>query len=350
VQVVSLVGARPQFVKLAPVARALSSRGIDHKIIHTGQHYDRGMSDAFFEDLAIPPADVQLGVGSGSHGGQTGAILTKLDPVLTAMNPDWLLVYGDTNSTLAGAITAVKLHVPLAHLEAGLRSGNRRMPEEHNRVLTDHAADLCLAPTELAMRNLSLEALGDRSRLVGDVMTDICFSVRDRVRELPVPVPGFPPDEEYYLATIHRAENTDDAEHLAQLLERLSSLDLPVILAVHPRLERRSRELGLALDRGVLHPVGPLSYPAMISAVQSSNGVVTDSGGLQKEAFLLGKPCTTLRTETEWPETLEDGWNVLDPRAEHLAALVRRPLPTSPRKTPYGDGRAAFRVADELLR
>ena len=180
-RIVSLVGARPQFVKLAPVAHALAAQGVEHKIIHTGQHYDYGMSEAFFADLAIPDVDVQLGVGSGSHGVQTGTILAKLDPVLADLAPDWLLVYGDTNSTLAGAVAAVKQHIRVAHLEAGLRSGNRRMPEEHNRVLTDHAADLCLAPTAIAMANLARENLGSRSKLVGDVMTDVCFTVRDRV-------------------------------------------------------------------------------------------------------------------------------------------------------------------------
>lgn len=347
-RVVSLVGARPQFVKLAPVARAMAARGVQHQIIHTGQHYDYEMSGAFFADLAIPEVDVQLGVGSGSHGVQTGSILAKLDPVLAELAPDWLLVYGDTNSTLAGAVAAVKLHIPVAHLEAGLRSGNRRMPEEHNRVLTDHAADLCLAPTERAIENLVRENLGERSRLVGDVMTDICFAVRDHVTLEPLPIPGLAPGAPFYLATMHRAENTDDPSRLARLLARLSGLDLPVVLPVHPRLERKAAEIGVSLDRGALHPVPPLPYPAMISAVLQSRSVVTDSGGLQKEAFLLGRLCTTLRTETEWPETLDADWNRLDPEAENLDELVARSVSPTPSSLPYGDGRAAFHAIDAI--
>ncbi|MDQ1746985.1 MAG: hypothetical protein QOD07_1248, partial [Frankiaceae bacterium] len=204
-KVVSIVGARPQFVKLAPVAAALSASGDTHVIVHTGQHYDERMSDVFFEDLRIPQPDVHLGVGSGSHGAQTGAMLGAMDAVLDEHRPDWVLVYGDTNSTLAGAVSAVKMHLPVAHLEAGLRSFNRRMPEEHNRVLTDHAADLCLAPTDAAMRHLADEGLGPRAVLVGDVMTDICLMVRDRVSDDPPPLPAGFTAGGYVVATIHRA-------------------------------------------------------------------------------------------------------------------------------------------------
>ena len=354
--VVSVVGARPQFVKLAPVAEAVASAaGWTHGIVHTGQHYDTRMSDAFFADLRIPDPDVHLGVGSGSHGAQTGAMLAGLEEVLLERRPDVVLVYGDTNSTLAAAVAAVKIAVPVAHLEAGLRSFNRRMPEEHNRVLTDHAADLLLAPTEVAMGHLRTEGLADRSHLVGDVMTDVCLRTRDAVRraggdvraELGLPADGGP----FVLATIHRAENTDDPQRLRAVVAALTSLDVPVVLPAHPRLVERCARFGVDLQAAPLHTVPPLSYPQTVAAVVAAQAVVTDSGGLQKEAYLLDTPCTTLRTETEWTETLHGGWNVLvGSLAElaDLAAVVGRPAPTAPRGTPYGDGRAAYRVVETL--
>jgi len=350
VRVVSIVGARPQFVKLAPVAKAFAAGGIEHKIIHTGQHYDVNMSDSFFVELGIPNPDLHLGVGGGSHGVMTGRMLEQLDPVLEDMDPDWVLVYGDTNSTIAGTLSAVKMHLPVAHLEAGLRSFNRRMPEEHNRVLTDHAADLCLAPTEVAMGHLADEGLASRAVLVGDVMTDVCLQVRDSVLANPRPVPGVAPGEEYVMATIHRADNTDDPKRLAHILDALGSLDRKVILPVHPRLRARAEADGITIARGNLTTIDPLAYPDMVNAVTNAAGVITDSGGLQKEAFLLGTICTTVRTETEWVETVENGWNVLDPDAEHLAEYATRPHPESDPGHPYGDGKAARNVADVLLK
>ncbi len=347
-KVVSVVGARPQFVKLAPVAQAFDEAGIEHKIVHTGQHYDPGMSDVFFADLRIPAPDVHLAVGSASHGAQTGAMLGQLEEVLDAERPDWVLVYGDTNSTLAAAVAAVKIHLPLAHLEAGLRSFNRRMPEEHNRVLTDHAADLLLAPTEVAMRHLADEGLAARSELVGDVMTDVCFRVRDAVLERGLePIAGLAAGE-YLVSTIHRAENTDDPERLRAIVEGLAALPTPVLLLAHPRLRARCSEHGIRLDQGSLVIADPLPYPEMVAAVLGSRGVVTDSGGLQKEAFLLGKVCTTLRTETEWVETLAGGWNVLAPDLAGLAALVNREPDGPQHEAPYGAGDAAVRVAQTL--
>ena len=348
-KVVSIVGARPQFVKLAPVAHAFSAAGHHHVIVHTGQHYDTRMSDVFFEDLQIPEPDVHLGVGSGSHGVQTGAMLGALDAVLEEHEPDWVLVYGDTNSTIAGALAAVKLHLPVAHLEAGLRSFNRRMPEEHNRVLTDHAADLLLAPTEVAMGHLADEGLADRSVLVGDVMTDVCFLVRDAVGgqrpELPK---GIDPADDYLVSTIHRAENTDDPARLRSIVDALNDVPMPVLLLAHPRLVARCAEFEIDLHAGSIVTANPLPYPGMVAAVMHSRGVVTDSGGLQKEAYLLGVPCTTLRTETEWVETLEGGWNVLDPDLRSLSELAIRPTPEAARRSPYGDGRAAPAVARVL--
>lgn len=348
-KVLSVVGARPQFVKLAPVAAALSSAGWQHIIVHTGQHYDARMSDVFFDDLRIPAPDVHLGVGSGSHGVQTGAMLAAMDGVLDEHRPDWVLVYGDTNSTVAGALSAVKLHLPLAHLEAGLRSFNRRMPEEHNRVLTDHAADLCLAPTRVAVQHLAREGLAERTRLVGDVMTDVCLMVAERVRDAaPVLPAGVDPDAGYLVSTIHRAENTDDAGRLRLVVDALAALPLPVVLLAHPRLVARAAAFGIDLHAGSLHTTEPLAYPQMVSAVLHSRGVVTDSGGLQKEAFLLGAACTTLRTETEWTETVDLGWNVLVADVERLASIVTRPAPAPTSETPYGDGHAAEEVVRVL--
>jgi UDP-N-acetylglucosamine 2-epimerase (non-hydrolysing) len=344
------VGARPQFVKLAPVAAAFAATEHEHVIVHTGQHYDVGMSDVFFADLRIPAPDVHLGVGSGSHGMQTGAMLAALDAVLANQRPDWVLVYGDTNSTLAGALCAVKLHLPVAHLEAGLRSFNRRMPEEHNRVLTDHAADLLLAPTATAMAHLEREGLAQRAILVGDVMTDVCFRVRAAVSGL---APALPPGlalaaRGYLVATIHRAENTDDPERLQAIVDVLASLPMPVLLLAHPRLVARAERCDVKLEYGALHVAEPLSYPAMVSVVLHCGGVVTDSGGLQKEAFLLGVPCTTLRTETEWPETLEHGWNVLAGDLARVEEQVTRPMPVAQTGLPFGDGHAAERVVEVL--
>jgi UDP-N-acetylglucosamine 2-epimerase (non-hydrolysing) len=292
-------------------------------IVHTGQHYDPLLSDVFFDELGIPAPDVHLGVGSGSHGVQTGAMLGALDAVITEHSPDWVLVYGDTNSTLAATLSAVKLHVRVAHLEAGLRSFNRRMPEEHNRVLSDHAADLLLAPTEVAVGHLRAEGLEGRTVLVGDVMTDVLFRVRDSAPPAPTILSelGLEPGG-YYVSTIHRAENTDDPERLRQIVAALSGLDRPIVLLAHPRVRTRAAQLGIELEGGTLRVHDPLPYADLIAMALSSAGIVTDSGGLQKEAFLLRVPCTTIRTETEWVETVELGWNVLANTPEDVAAAV----------------------------
>ncbi len=346
----SVVGARPQFVKLAPVARAATEAGHEHIIVHTGQHYDPMLSDVFFRDLGIPEPDAHLGVGSGSHGVQTGSMLGQMDGVLERFDPDCVLVYGDTNSTLAAAVSAVKLHYPVAHLEAGLRSFNRAMPEEHNRVLTDHAADLCLAPTEVAMTHLAAEGLASRSVLVGDVMTDVLYRVRDSVLAGAAanPLSERHTPGNYYVATIHRAENTNDPARLAEVVEALNAADKPVVLLAHPRVRAKAEEHGIALDAGALTTRAPLAYPELIAAVLESAGVVTDSGGLQKEAFLLRVPCTTVRTETEWVETIDLGWNVLANTPAEITAALTRPRPPATDETPYGDGNAANRVISQL--
>ena len=372
-RILSVVGARPQFVKLAPVSAAVAASGHEHVIVHTGQHYDPALSEVFFTGLGIPEPDVRLEVGSGGrgtghghghgHGAQTGAMLEYLDPVLERYAPDWVLVYGDTNSTLAGALSAVKLHIPVAHLEAGLRSFNRRMPEEHNRVLTDHACDLLLAPTEAAARHLQSEGLADRTVVVGDVMVDACLHAQqqalrngpqrdsDKLRRMPAP--GIDPTQPYIVSTVHRAENTDDRDRLSAIIDALAALPIQVALLAHPRLRVRAEAYGIDLHRGAIKIGEPLPYAELIAAVVGSAGVVTDSGGLKKEAYLLARPTTTLRAETEWPETLADGWNVLlppPPDAARLAELAARPAPKTAPGTPYGDGKAAARVVSELER
>ncbi len=351
-KILSVVGARPQFVKLAPIDRAAKAAGVEHVIVHTGQHYDPLLSDVFFKELGISAPDVHLGVGSGSHGKQTGAMLAALDDVLLEHQPDWVLVYGDTNSTVAAALSAVKLHIPVAHLEAGLRSFNRRMPEEHNRVMTDHAADLLLAPTQVAVDHLQNEGLSNRTVLVGDVMTDVLYAVRDELKGAPSPLvselslePG-----SHYVATIHRAESTDDPARLAEIATALANLDKPVVLLAHPRVLAKAREHGIELNQGSLLVHEPLPYHNLIASVMASAGVITDSGGLQKEAFLLRVPATTVRTETEWVETVELGWNVLALSAEEIAAAATRPAPADTDATPYGDGKAAERVVEVLIR
>jgi UDP-N-acetylglucosamine 2-epimerase (non-hydrolysing) len=320
-RVLSVVGARPQFVKLAPVDRALRERGHEHVIVDTGQHYDPLLSRAFFDDLAIPGPMMNLGIGSGGHAAQTACILTGLEPALAGQSLDWVLVYGDTNSTLGGALAAAQHGLPLAHLEAGLRSFDRRMPEERNRVVADHLSDLLLAPSVFAVRNLAGEGLTARAVLVGDVMVDALAEIRARVTAAPERyLPAFSRGDPYLIATIHRAETTDDPAQLAAALRALAALPLTV----------------------------PLPYPSMIAAMMASRGLVTDSGGLQKEALLLGVPCTTLRPVTEWPETLRDGWNVLVPRPEDLPEAVLRARPAGKPPQPYGNGDAASLVVSAL--
>jgi UDP-N-acetylglucosamine 2-epimerase (non-hydrolysing) len=350
VKVLSVVGARPQFVKLGAVSRAFSEAGdIDHVIVHTGQHYDPAMSDIFFADLGIPAPHIDLGVGSGTQAVQTAAMLSGLEAALAEHQPNWTVVYGDTNSTIAGALAAVKLHLPVAHLEAGLRSFNRRMPEEHNRVLTDHAADLLLAPSEVAIGHLAREGLASRAIQVGDVMTDVCFNMLDSMKDCPVELPDLlDPSNPYLVATIHRADNTDSPTRLRQIIGALGDLHVPVVLVAHPRLMTRASSFGIELTGGSLHCISPMPYPKMLRAVAASAGVITDSGGLQKEAFLLGAPCTTLRAETEWVETLQNGWNVLVSDLRQLARVAARSAPTAPRSNPYGEGKAAGRVVTAL--
>ena len=349
-KVLSVVGARPQFIKAAPVSRAL--RQVAHEVlVHTGQHYDYGMSAIFFDELQIPPPDYNLEIGSGSHGWQTGQMLIRIEETLLKEQPDWVLVYGDTNSTLAGALAAVKLRIPLAHVEAGLRSFNREMPEEHNRVLTDHAAELLLCPTQTAVDHLAREGVTRGVHLVGDVMYDaVLYNIAlaeqrsDALARL-----GLVPDS-YALATIHRPSNTDDPAQLRAILVALQALaaDYPVIFPVHPRTRRKLAELDL--NTSSLTLIEPVGYLDMLMLEHHARLILTDSGGVQKEAYFFAVPCLTLRRETEWVETVETGWNRLVGNdlafTVHLAHDFR---PTGSPPPLFGDGHAAERIAKLLV-
>jgi len=311
-KIASVVGARPQFIKCAPVSRELRKEH-EEVLIHTGQHYDHGMSEVFFEELAIPQPDYNLGIGSGTHGRQTGAMLGAIEDVLLKERPDRVLVYGDTNSTLAGALAAAKLHIPVAHIEAGLRSFDRTMPEEVNRVVTDHVSDLLFCPTETAVRNLANEGITIGVHLVGDVMLDAMNYNRavaeehSRVLEEVGVRPG-----EYLVVTVHRPSNTDDRENMAAILGALGEAGRPVVFPIHPRTRKCLAGYGLLADIPEnVRVVEPLGYLDMIRLMAHAEKILTDSGGVQKEAYLLGVPCITLRENTEWVETVEAGWNVL---------------------------------------
>ena len=349
-KIISVVGARPQFIKLAPFHKAAVDRGANHFIIHTGQHYDDNMSEVFFRELEIPKPDLNLNVGSGSHASQTARMLEGIENHLLKEKPDWVIVYGDTNSTLAAAIVAVKIEAPLAHIEAGLRSGNRKMPEEHNRIVTDHCSDLLLAPTETAMKNLAHEGLEMRSRLVGDIMVDSLNFVQKTLLNSPINIEKLcKTGDDFVLATIHRAENTGDPSRLDSLIENLSSFEIPVVLPAHPRLVDHCKKFNVELSRGSLIIIPPLSHRELIAAVIASKSVITDSGGLQKESFLLKVPCSTIRTETEWEETLENDWNVIVDDLSNLQELSIRPAPLSEQPTPFGNGHTAESIVDCLF-
>ena len=349
-RIVTIVGARPQFIKAATVSRAVAARdGVSEAIVHTGQHYDANMSDVFFDEMSIPRPTHHLGIGGGTHGAMTGRQLEAIESVLMDEKPDWVLVYGDTNSTLAGALAAVKLHIPVAHVEAGLRSFNRRMPEEINRILTDHAATKLLAPTETAMANMRTEGLPeDRLLLVGDVMYDASLFYRSRARR-PAWFPGLGIDEgDYVLATVHRAENTDDPARLRRILEGLAAADVPTVLPMHPRTRARLETHGITPARH-LHIVDPVGYLEMVWLEGNCRLIATDSGGVQKEAYFFEKPCVTLREETEWVELVQAGWNVLvGSDVEAIATAIRDARRPADVQALYGQGDAAEKVLEAL--
>jgi UDP-N-acetylglucosamine 2-epimerase len=354
VKVLSVVGARPQFVKAAPVSRQLRSR---HReiLVHTGQHYDDAMSEVFFRDLDLPPPDRDLGVGSGTHAVQTAEMLRRLEPVLEEEHPDVVLLYGDTNSTLAGALAAAKLADPagrrpaIAHVEAGLRSFNPAMPEERNRIVADHLADLLLAPTETAMANLAREGLAERSVLVGDVMVDALESAAERANgSLPAEATSHPG---YVLMTLHRPSNVDDPARLGEWLAAAGQAG-PVLFPVHPRT-RAVLERAQVTVPPTVSLMPPAGYLVMVALERSAGVIATDSGGVQKEAYLAGVPCVTLRSETEWVETVDAGWNRLAPNPTDLAPAIAAARATdrgAARPPLYGDGHTARRIVEALER
>jgi UDP-N-acetylglucosamine 2-epimerase len=363
IRTVSIVGARPQFVKLSPVSRAMT-RGrsrIDDRIVHTGQHYDDAMSRVFFEELELPQPAVNLGIGSGPQGWQTGRMLEAIEAYLAESAPDVVIVYGDTNSTLAGALAAAKLHIPVAHVEAGLRSFNRRMPEELNRVATDHLSETLFAPTLTAMKNLQNEGLSARAVLTGDVMYDAVLFYAGLARARSSVLKNLRlANGQFGIATIHRAENTARDE-LGKLLDALNAAAArfgQIVFPVHPRTSAViAKELPDWRPAAGLSMTGPLGYLDMLALVQAARWVLTDSGGLQKEAFFLNCPCVTLRNETEWVETLENEANSMAGSdgarlEERLQLLTRRPrdfdTDLSRQDGPFGTGHAAERIVEAI--
>ncbi|HEX6652906.1 MAG TPA: UDP-N-acetylglucosamine 2-epimerase (non-hydrolyzing) [Thermoleophilaceae bacterium] len=346
--IVTVIGNRPQFVKAAAVSRRLREI-TDEVIVHTGQHYDDELSRIFFEELGVPAPARELNAGGGTNTAQTARILAALEPVLGELEPSMVLVYGDTNSTLAGALAARQAGIPAGHVEAGMRSFDREMPEELNRVLTDHASDVLLCSTETAVSNLEREGVAGEVHLVGDVMADVSIAFRDIAEERSQVLDelGLEPGS-YLVATAHRAGNVDRPERLQKLVELLAAMPQPVVFPVHPRTRLRLEEAGLTERLADVRLVPPLGYLAFLKLARHARAVLTDSGGVQKEAYLLGVRCITLRDTTEWVETVEAGWNVLvdlDTEAA-LAALERDPPAERPEL--YGGGHAAERVCEVL--
>jgi UDP-GlcNAc3NAcA epimerase len=355
-KIVTVVGARPQFIKAAAVSRIIRAEHagvIDEILVHTGQHYDENMSKVFFEELDIPEPRYNLEISGGSHGVMTGRMLEAVEKVLLKECPDYLLVYGDTNSTLAGALAAAKLHIPVAHVEAGLRSFNMRMPEELNRILTDRLSNLLFCPTTSAVENLSVEGMNRGVHNVGDVMYDVALFYRDRARQQSAILHrlGLQPGS-FALATCHRAENTDDPRRLNSILSALAEIagQLPVILPLHPRTHKLVRHYGLSHWLSDLVVTEPLPFLDMVALEQAAQVILTDSGGVQKEAFFYRVPCITLRDETEWVETIELGWNRLTgpSKKEIMEAYFGLQLPSGESAQPYGGGDAAKRIVSLL--
>jgi UDP-N-acetylglucosamine 2-epimerase len=351
IKVATIVGARPQFIKISLVSTKLRKE-FKEVLIHTGQHYDYNMSKVFFDELNIPEPDYHLGIGSGSHGLQTGLMLQAVEKVLKKESPAVVLVYGDTNSTLAGALAAAKLNLTVAHVEAGLRSFNRDMPEEINRVLTDHVSQFLFCPTQTAVANLAAEGIKKGVHLVGDVMYDAALyygkiaDQRSNVLDRLTLPPG-----EYFLATIHRAENTDNLENLSNIIGALRECPMPVILPLHPRT-RAALGDKYSETHGSCKFIPPVSYLDMLKLEKNAKAIFTDSGGIQKEAYFFRVPCITLRGETEWVETVSSGWNMLvgAERKRILSALSHINKPRPVHKEYYGNGYASDRIVEIIAR
>ncbi len=348
-KIVTILGARPQFIKAAAVSSVFADF-FEEIIVHTGQHYDANMSDVFFDELGIPHPKYHLNVGSGSHGAMTGAMLVAIEEVLLEEEPDYVMVYGDTNSTLAGALAASKLLIPVIHVEAGLRSFNMAMPEEQNRILTDHISNLLFVPTQTAIDNLVREGITKGVHNVGDVMFDgilhfskIAAEKSEILAQLGVS------DNAYLLCTIHRAENTNDISRLKGIVKGLNNSKEQIILPLHPRTQKYLNDYEITLGENI-RVIEPVGYLDMVRLETGAKKIVTDSGGVQKEAFFLGKPCITMRDETEWVETVENGWNVIvGADAEKITQAINSFEPTIERKNYFGNGTAARQMADLIL-
>jgi len=354
-KLITIIGARPQFIKAAAVSREIAKhKEIKEIIVHTGQHFDANMSEIFFDQMQIPKPDYNLEINSLTHGAMTGRMIEKIEEVLLKEQPDWVLVYGDTNSTIAGSLAAKKLHIKVAHVEAGLRSFNRNMPEEINRILTDKISDLLLCPTDTAVRNLQNEGIGKNSlsRIVkcGDVMQDAAIFYSDLAKKPEIEIP-----ERFILATIHRAENTDDPQRLASIFYALNKIshEIPIILPLHPRTKKIISNSQLKINNSQLIMIEPVGYLEMIYLLQNCSLVMTDSGGLQKEAFFFEKPCVTLRDETEWVELIENGFNkVVGADEDKIISGYQEmsQIKNNYRINLYGNGEASKKIIYELMK
>lgn len=359
-KILTIVGARPQFIKAVAVSRAIQKYGSDkvrELIVHTGQHYDENMSDVFFDQLKIPRPSYSLNIAGGGHGSMTGRMLEAIESVCEREKPDWVLVYGDTNSTLAGALAAAKLQIPVAHVEAGLRSYNMRMPEELNRVMTDHISSRLFCPTEVSVKNLAKEGLTDGVSKVGDVMFDVAIYFRDEIKKQCTILQRLDLHGVFVLATCHRAENTDDPEKLESIMTAMDEIagHVPVVFPIHPRTRKLITEYGLSKKLKRLIILEPLSFFDMLTLEQAASIILTDSGGVQKEAFFYGVPCITMRDETEWLETVELGSNKLV--GTSTQAIVSATLASLSKgsfgvreEAPYGDGTAGIKIIENILR
>ncbi len=362
-KLLTIVGARPQFIKAAAVSRVIKdvyANSVEELIVHTGQHYDENMSKIFFEELDIPKPKYNLEISGGQHGEMTGRMLEGIEKVLLAEKPDWVLVYGDTNSTLAGALAAAKLHIPVAHVEAGLRSFNMRMPEEINRILTDRISTLLFCPTETAVINLKAEGITNGVHNIGDVMYDVSIYYRDLAKQKSNALSDLGLSENnYVLATCHRAENTDDKKNISDILTALEAIagDIPVVLPLHPRTRKLIDQYGLSSHLDSLKITEPLPFLDMVALEQSAKLILTDSGGVQKEAFFYGVPCITMREETEWVETVEFGLNrlvgadrekIIRAYSEFKVTDISVEKNISVKNYPYGSGNASREIVERL--
>jgi UDP-GlcNAc3NAcA epimerase len=349
VKIITVLGARPQFIKAAPVSRVLREKHTE-LIVHTGQHYDSNMSEIFFEELHIPKPDYNLAVGSGNHGKQTGEMLQKIEEIVLKEEPDFLLVYGDTNSTLAGALVAAKLHIPVIHIEAGLRSFNKKMPEEINRIMTDHVSEYLFCPTDTAVKNLTDENITHNVLNIGDVMYDAVLYNRELAQEKSAVLSTNDLEKKgYHLITIHRAENTDDLQNIKNILEAFSKIETVKVWPMHPRTKHKLASYGLDLTEiPNLKVIEPVGYLDMLTLEANAQKIITDSGGVQKEAYFMKVPCITVREQTEWVETLEEDANILaGTSVEKILEGIKKEVSPS-YKDVFGDGKASQRIVEIL--